>query len=66
MPPMYDVRFNTFRPGEGSSRAVRRGMLVVMIYDAYRRSYQSIKAFSLLINLFPNAFTVERALGQTH
>ena len=34
----------------GSSRAVRRGALVVMIFDTYKQLYQSIRAFPLLID----------------
>ena len=39
----YDLR---------SLRAVRRGTLVVMIFDAYKHGYQSIRVFPLLID-FP-------------
>ena len=41
---MDDVRFMKFA-------RLRRGVLVVMIFDAYKHGYQSIRAFDLLIDL---------------
>ena len=55
--PMYDGRCKIWGVPARSARGWRR-VLVVMIFDANKRSYQSMRAFALLIDFSSNAFAL--------